>query len=70
MAKRSPDLKRRVRVYLAEHDMTQRQFAGLLDISASHFSNILAGKEHPSLRVARRLEVLIGIPAGEWAEVA
>lgn len=70
MSKNTRDLKRRVRVYLAEHEMTQDQFAKLLGISNGHFSNVLSGKAQPSLTVAHRLEVLIGIPAGQWAEVA
>lgn len=67
--KRLP-LKQRVRVYLAEHSLTQSQLADRLGISPSHLSEILTGKESASLRVAVDLERITGIPARDFAEVA
>jgi len=59
-------IKRRVRVYLAENDMTQVQLANMLRIKPGHLSGILAQTQIPSLRVAVELENLTGIPAREF----
>jgi transcriptional regulator with XRE-family HTH domain len=58
-----------VRLYLAEHDMTQDRLAAHVGITAGHLSSILSRKETPSLRVAVALEVLTGIPAREFVGV-
>ena len=66
MRKTPQPLRRRVRVYLAQHDMTQRDLADRLQIAQSHLSSILAGRETPSLAVAVMLETLTGIPARDF----
>lgn len=56
-------VKRRIRVYLAQNDLTQSALAEELDISAGHLSSIMKGREAPSLRVAVALENLTHLPA-------
>lgn len=70
MATKRRTIRQRVRVYLAERDMTQGQLAEALGIDQSHLSLIIAGHRRPSLEVAVRIEDLIGIPARDFAEVA
>jgi transcriptional regulator with XRE-family HTH domain len=66
MRKTPQPLRRRVRVFLAQHDMTQRDLADRLQIAQSHLSSILAGRETPSLPVGVMLETLSGIPARDF----
>lgn len=70
MAKKStpPTVRQRVRVYLAQRDITQGQLADELGIDESYLSLIIRGRRHPSLDVAVRLERLTGIPASEFAD--
>ena len=66
MRKSPQPIKRRVRVYLAQHDMTQQDLADQLLIAPSHLSSILAGRETPSLSLAVAIEQLTGIPARDF----
>jgi len=66
MPKQSQPVKRRVRVYLAQRDMTQQDLAIKLRITSGHLSGILAGKETPSLTVAVALQELTGIPVRDF----
>lgn len=66
MPKTPIPIKRRVRIYLATHDMTQHQLALQLRITPSHLSGILSRKQPVSLRVAADIEALTGIPARDF----
>lgn len=63
-------IKQRVRVYLAERDLTQGALAGELGMSEPRLSLILSGKVTPNLDEAFRLENIVGIPARDFAKVA
>ena len=63
-------IRQRVRVYLAERDLTQRELADSLGMSEPRLSLILSGKVTPNLDEAFRIENLTGIPARDFAEVA
>jgi transcriptional regulator with XRE-family HTH domain len=63
-------IRRRVRIYLAEHDLTQRQLAAELDIDESYLSLIIRGLRYPPREIALRLEAKLGIPAREFLGVA
>lgn len=62
-------IRRRIRVWLAERDMTQVQLARLLGVSPSALSKVFAGQP-PTLALAAKLEDIVGIPARDFAEVA
>lgn len=56
-------VKQRVRMWLAERNLTQRALAGRLGMSEARLSLILSGKSTPSLDEGLRLSGLTGIPA-------
>jgi transcriptional regulator with XRE-family HTH domain len=64
--KRHSPVKQRVRLYLAEHDMTQDQLAAHVGITAGHLSHVLSRKHTPSLRVAVALENITGVSVREF----
>ena len=59
-------VKFRVRVWLDEVGKTQRWLAAQIGISTTYLTLILNGDKCPSLRLAKRLEHLTGVPAGEF----
>lgn len=63
-------IRQRVRIFLAERDMTQAQLAAQLGIDDSMLSLILHGKRTPSLSIALKLESITGIPVKAFAEVS
>jgi len=60
----------RLRKYIQREKVTQAAVAAELGVSGGHLSDILSGKELPSLALAVRIEDLTGIPARDFAEVA
>jgi transcriptional regulator with XRE-family HTH domain len=63
-------VRQRVRLYCAEHDITQRQLASQLGISEPKMSRILSGHCAPSIHELARLEALIGLTARDFAGAA
>lgn len=59
-----------IRVWLAQHDKTQRWLAGKLQITEPRMSDILSGQAVPSDDVRRRLAKLTGIDLASFAKVA
>jgi transcriptional regulator with XRE-family HTH domain len=59
-----------IRVWLAQHDKTQRWLAGKLQITEPRMSDILSGQAVPSDDVRRRLAKLTGIDLATFAKVA
>lgn len=41
--------------------------AELLEVSRPHLSNVIAGRERPSLALAARIERLTGLPCLDWS---
>jgi transcriptional regulator with XRE-family HTH domain len=68
--RKKPTIKTRVRVYLAERDMTQGDLAQKLGMSEGQLSNVLNGKGLPTVPQLAKLEALIGLKARDFAEVA
>lgn len=58
-----PTLVDAIKLCLFERDLTQKDAAALLGISAPHFSEIVRGKTEPSLPLARNISRKLGIPA-------
>ena len=63
-------VRQRIRIYCAEHDMTQRQLAAHLGISESQMSLILSGHRMPSIQALAQLEALVGLSARDFAGAA
>lgn len=63
-------IKTRVRVYLAERDMTQREFAKKVGMTPPQLSAVLNGKGLPTVHQLAKLETLVGLTARDFAEVA
>lgn len=61
-------MRQRVRVYMAERDITQGELAAECNISGAKLSMILAGKCQPSLTEALRLQDVTGIPVVVFAK--
>lgn len=59
-----------IRIWLAQHDKTQRWLAGKLRISEPRMSDILSGHSVPSEDVRQRLFKLTGIDVATFAKVA
>lgn len=51
---------------LAAREIRKMDFAALLDMKPSHFSELLHGKRHVSAAVALKLEKLLKVPAEYW----
>ncbi len=64
------DLKRTVRVWLAEQDKTQNWLAHKLGISSALLSLILDGYREPTDKVVARIHKLTGIDIRSFAQVA
>lgn len=60
--KKKLTIRQRVRVYMAERDITQGQLAAECNMSDAKLSLVLAGKSRPSLAEALRLQDVTGIP--------
>ena len=58
------DLATRLRVILAEQDMTVRQLAGYVDISYSQLQRYATGTAKPTLKNLTLLAERLGVPAG------
>ena len=63
-------VRQRVRLYCAEHDLTQRQLAAKLGISEPKMSRILSGQCAPNIAELARLEALVGLTARDFAGAA
>lgn len=46
--------------------MTQKEFAGRMDMSEKHISRLINGTVHLTPDVAERLELVLGVPADFW----
>lgn len=62
-------IRQRVRVYLAERDLTQGALAAELGMTDSRLSLILSGKATPNLEEAFRIENIVGVPARDFAGI-
>lgn len=58
------DLETRLRVILAEQDMTVRQLAGCVGISYSQLQRYATGKAKPNPENLKLLADRLGVPAG------
>lgn len=65
-----PSIRKRVRLYLAEHEINQEQFADLCGMDGTKLSKILAGKAVPTIPQLAELEKRVGLTARDFAEVA
>lgn len=63
-------IKTRVRVYLAERDMTQGDLARKLGMTESQLSTVVNGKGLPTVHQLAKLETLIGLTARDFAGAA
>ncbi len=54
-----------LRLAIRVSGLTQRELARRAYISEAHLANIIAGRKNPSLRLARRLGLLVGLPTDE-----
>lgn len=63
-------VRKRVRVYCAEHDLTQGQLAAKLGISEPKMSQILSGRSVPNISELAKLESLLGLKAGDFVGAA
>lgn len=54
---------------LEARELKKTEFAQLLGMKASHFSELLHGKRHVSAATALKLEKLLGISAEYWMRV-
>ena len=61
-------IRQRVRIYLAQHDMTQGALAQQIGMSEPRMSLILAGKARPNINEATQFQRIVGIPATDFAE--
>lgn len=61
MVKRSKETRRAIRVYLAQHDKTQRWLADKLGVHESFLSDVIGGRRPLSEKVADDLQRLTGI---------
>lgn len=55
-----------IKEQLEDRDMSQKEFAARMDLSEKHVSRLLNGKVELTPDVARRLEMVLGIPASFW----
>lgn len=60
----------RLKAYITEQGITQREMAARLDITDAHISDLINRGVTPSLALAVRIEDLTGIPARDFAECA
>ncbi len=58
----------RLKQWLKDREMTQRELAGRLGITDAHMSSIVRGDDTPGLALAVRIEDLTGIPARDFAQ--
>lgn len=58
-----------VRVYCAEHEITQGQLAERLGIDEGKFSRVLSGQAVPNINELAALEKLFGVSASDFADV-
>jgi ribosome-binding protein aMBF1 (putative translation factor) len=56
-----PDIKRRVRIWLVEHDHTQAWLAAKVRFSQPHLSKVLDGQLEPSDVLTDRVRRVTGI---------
>jgi len=62
--------RKAVRMWLAQHDKTQRWLAGKLQITEPRMSDILSGHAAPSDDVKKRLAKLTGIDLAAFSRAA
>jgi plasmid maintenance system antidote protein VapI len=53
-------------VYLGEHGVTQKAFAGAIELTEKHLSAFMAGGVRVTPDVALRLEAALSVPAATW----
>lgn len=68
--RKKPSIKTRIRVYLAERDLTQADFAAKVGMTESQLSLVLNGKGLPTIPQLAKLEALVGLKASDFAQVA
>lgn len=52
--------------FIARHHKTQMSFAKRIKVPPSHVCNLLQGNKRPSLRLAKRIKDVAGIPMEAW----
>ena len=55
-----------IREQLEDRGMSHKEFAGRMDLSEKHVSNLINGKVELTCNIALRLESVLGIPAQFW----
>ena len=58
-----------LQIELASRDIKKSDFAEMLGMKPSHFSELLHGKRHVGAAAALKLEKLLDIPAEYWMRV-
>lgn len=58
-----------IKEQLLERGMTQKEFAIRMDMSEKHISKLINGEVNLTMDVARRLEMILGIPATFWCNL-
>lgn len=55
-----------IKEQLEDRDMTQKDFAVRMAMSEKHISELINGKVQLTVEMARRLELVLGMPAQFW----
>lgn len=58
-----PTIAQLIGLALEEHDMTQKELAGKIGVSPSRINDYITGRSEPTIRIAKRLCVTLGITA-------
>lgn len=64
--KRELEFKEILYNYLIENDLTQTQFAFIVNIKQSQVSEWLKGKAKPAYHMLKQIVIKTGIPADFW----
>lgn len=59
-----------IKIWMAEHDYTQRLLARRLGISDPHLSNVLNGHATPTPELVKRIARVTGVSLADYARVA
>ena len=54
---------------LLERGISQKVFAGMIEMQPSHLSEIIKGKRSITKQVADKLEEVLGIPSIDWVKL-
>jgi len=58
-----------IKEQLVERGMSQKEFAVRMGMSQKHISKLINGEVHLTIEVARRLEMVLGVPTQFWCNL-